>query len=58
MRFVLAAALAVSVAGAAWAIEPAKSVAEVSKASAMAQVVETKEWNQMQCWICDPSQTK
>jgi hypothetical protein len=54
MRFVLAAALAVSVAGAAWAVEPAKSVSEASKASAMTQVVETKEWNSSQCWVCLP----
>jgi hypothetical protein len=54
MRFVLAAALAVSVAGAAWAVVPAKSVSEVSKTSAITQVADTKVWNSSQCWICLP----
>jgi len=52
MRFVLAAALAFSVAGAAWAVEPSKSVTEVSKTSAITEL--SKDWNQTRCWICLP----
>jgi hypothetical protein len=53
MRIILAAALAASVAGAAWAA-PVKSVAAVEKASAVTEQVETKEWAQAQCWVCLP----
>jgi hypothetical protein len=52
MRFVLAAALAASVAGAAWAA-PAKSVSEVSK-TVITEVV--KDYSSAHCWICRPDQ--
>jgi hypothetical protein len=58
MRFVLAAALAASFAGAAWAAETAKSVDTVSKTSAIVALAETKEWSTARCWICDPSDMK
>lgn len=54
MRIIVAAALAASFAGAAWAVEPAKSLATVEKAGAVTEQVESKEWAQAQCWICLP----
>jgi hypothetical protein len=54
MRFVLAAALAASVAGAAWAA-PAKSVSPVSKA-VITEVV--KDYSSAHCWICRPADLK
>jgi hypothetical protein len=54
MRFVLAAALAVSVAGAAWAA-PAKAVSEVSK-TVITEVV--KDYSSAHCWICRPPPSK
>ena len=54
MRFVLAAALAASVAGAAWAA-PVKSVAPVAK-SAITEVV--KDYSTAHCWICRPADMK
>ena len=58
MRFVLAAALAASFAGAAWATEVAKSVDTVSKTSAIVELAQTKEWSTAHCWICGPSDLK
>lgn len=55
MRYVLAAALAVSVAGAAWAA-PAKSVSAVQKTVAVTEVV--KEYSTTHCWICRPADLK
>lgn len=55
MRLVLAAALAASVAGAAWAV-PAKSVATVSKTAAITEVA--KEYSTAHCWICRPADLK
>jgi hypothetical protein len=55
MRFVLAAALAASVAGVAWAA-PAKSVSAVSKTVAITEVA--KDWSSERCWICRPSDVK
>ena len=54
MRFVLAAALAASVAGAAWAA-PTKSVSPVSK-TVITEVV--KDYSSAQCWICRPADLK
>jgi hypothetical protein len=55
MRFVLAAALAASVAGAAWAA-PVKSVSAVSKTAAITEVA--KEYSTAHCWICRPADLK
>ncbi len=54
MRFVLAAALAASFAGAAWAA-PAKSVA-VEKTAAITEVA--KDYSSARCWICRPGDVK
>ena len=54
MRFVLAAALSASVAGAAWA-DPAKSVSPVSK-TVITEVV--KDYSSAHCWICRPADLK
>jgi hypothetical protein len=54
MRIVLAAALAASFAGVAWAA-PAKSVA-VNKTAAITEVA--KEWSSARCWICGPRDVK
>jgi hypothetical protein len=54
MRMIVAAALAASFCGAAWAAEPAKAVTAVEKTSAVTQQVDQKEWAQAQCWICLP----
>jgi hypothetical protein len=53
MRIILAAALAASFAGAAWAAVPAKT-ASVNKVSAITEVVDAKEWSTTRCWICRP----
>ena len=53
MRMIVAAAIAASFAGAAWAV-PAKSVAAVEKTGVVTEQVATKEWAQAQCWICLP----
>jgi len=58
MRMIVAAALAASFAGAAWAVEPAKSVTSVEKTSAITEVAQTKEWSTARCWICSPSDVK
>jgi uncharacterized protein RhaS with RHS repeats len=58
MRFVVAVALAASVAGAAWAVEPAKTLTTVEKTSAITEVAQTKEWSTAHCWICNPSDRK
>jgi hypothetical protein len=54
MRMIVAAALAASFAGAAWAAEPVKSVAAVEKTSAVTEQVDRKDWAQAQCWVCLP----
>ncbi len=54
MRMIVAAAIAASFAGAAWAVEPAKSVTAVDKASAVAEKAEQKECAQARCWVCLP----
>jgi hypothetical protein len=54
MRFVLAAALAASFVGAAWAA-PVKST-EVSKTAAIVEV--QKEYSTAHCWICRPADLK
>jgi hypothetical protein len=57
MRILIAAALAASLGGAAWAAEASSKV--VTEASAKAERVlaasETKQWRQTQCWICYPN---
>jgi len=53
MRIIVAAALAASFAGAAWAAEPAKTTV-VEKTTAVSQQVEAKEWSRTQCWVCYP----
>lgn len=57
MRLILAAAIAASFAGVAWAAQPTKS-ATVEKTSAVTEVTEAKEWSTARCWICSPSDVK
>jgi hypothetical protein len=55
MRFILAAALAASFAGAAWAAQPAKSLD--AKPVAITEMA-SKDVVSARCWICQPSDVK